>query len=378
MIKVSIIVPVYNVELYLRECLDSIINQTLKDIEIICVDDCSTDNSYIILDEYSKKDSRIKLLKHNVNKGLGPARNTGINVAQGEYIGFIDSDDYISLDYFENLYNTAKKYNSDIVSTLNIKLYEMHNNKIKHFYYSFKKKEYASTWNLYDIENPFSYNAIAPYAWNKIYRRDFLLSHELFFMNIKFGCEDANFTIKYMAHKPSISFNNKSIIYYRQRSNSLTNIVKNNIESTKSALIHMLDVLEYYSNNFPDLLDSIYFKVWVPIFNFYSGSSEIYKIELFNDIKKIAKKLYIKDYHINKKSIAEVDSYENYLSLISSNDYKDYLYRIYSLRKMSKINYQVTHADNYFKFFAINNDEYYFTIIIFGVKISIKKKWTII
>ena len=134
MIKVSIIVPVYNVELYLRECLDSIINQTLKDIEIICVDDCSTDNSYIILDEYSKKDSRIKLLKHNVNKGLGPARNTGINVAQGEYIGFIDSDDYISLDYFENLYNTAKKYNSDIVSTLNIKLYEMHNNKIKHFY----------------------------------------------------------------------------------------------------------------------------------------------------------------------------------------------------------------------------------------------------
>ena len=77
MIKVSIIIPVYNVEKYIPECLDSVINQSLKEIEIICVDDCSTDNSYNILLEYAKKDNRIKIIKHDKNKGLGPARNTG-------------------------------------------------------------------------------------------------------------------------------------------------------------------------------------------------------------------------------------------------------------------------------------------------------------
>lgn len=120
MIKISVIIPVYNVEEYLKECLDSVINQTLKEIEIICIDDCSTDSSYSILEEYAKKDSRIVLIKNKENMGVGYNRNIGIKEAKGEYIGFIDSDDYISEDYYENLYNTAKKYNSDVVNTLNI------------------------------------------------------------------------------------------------------------------------------------------------------------------------------------------------------------------------------------------------------------------
>ena len=120
MIKVSVIIPVYNVELYLRECLDSIVNQTLKEIEIICIDDCSTDNSYSILEEYSKKDVRFRILKNISNIGSGPTRNIGIREAKGQYISFIDSDDYISNNYLNDLYNTAIKYNSDIVNTLNI------------------------------------------------------------------------------------------------------------------------------------------------------------------------------------------------------------------------------------------------------------------
>ncbi len=86
MIKVSVIVPVYNVEDYLIECLTSIINQTLKEIEIICIDDCGTDNSINILKEYAKKDDRIRIISHKENKGLGPARNTGIKESKGEYI----------------------------------------------------------------------------------------------------------------------------------------------------------------------------------------------------------------------------------------------------------------------------------------------------
>ena len=113
-IKISIIVPVYNVEKYLEKCLDSLINQTLKDIEIICIDDCSTDNSLEILKKYALKDNRIKIITLNENHGQGYARNRGIELATGKYIGFVDSDDYVDLDYFEKLYCRAQKYNSDI------------------------------------------------------------------------------------------------------------------------------------------------------------------------------------------------------------------------------------------------------------------------
>ena len=121
MIKISVIVPVYNVENYLIQCLDSIINQTLKDIEIICVDDCSPDNSIEILEEYKNKDNRISIIRHSNNQGLGPARNTGLKHANGEYISFVDSDDYIDKNFLFYLYSTAKKYDSDVTNTINIK-----------------------------------------------------------------------------------------------------------------------------------------------------------------------------------------------------------------------------------------------------------------
>ena len=92
--KISVIIPVYNVEKYLRECLDSLLNQTFKDIEIICVNDGSTDGSLNILNEYASKDSRFIIINQN-NQGLSAARNNGLNVAKGDYVAFLDSDDYI-------------------------------------------------------------------------------------------------------------------------------------------------------------------------------------------------------------------------------------------------------------------------------------------
>lgn len=113
--KISIIIPVYNVEKYLAECLDSCINQTLEDIEIICVDDCSPDNSIKILKEYQQKDSRIKIFRHKKNRNLGGARNTGIENATGEYICFVDSDDYIDTKACQILYNTIKELDVDLL-----------------------------------------------------------------------------------------------------------------------------------------------------------------------------------------------------------------------------------------------------------------------
>lgn len=113
--KISIIIPVYNVEKYLRECLDSCINQTLEDIEIICVDDCSPDNSIKILEEYQAKDSRIKIFRHEINKNLGAARNTGLQAATGEYVWFVDSDDYIDTKACQILYDAIKEFNVDLL-----------------------------------------------------------------------------------------------------------------------------------------------------------------------------------------------------------------------------------------------------------------------
>jgi len=111
--KVSVIIPVYNTEPFLKRCMESVIHQTLKEIEIICVDDKSTDNSLEILRSYEKKDPRIKLVHLNENKGVAFARNKGLEISNGEFIGFLDSDDYIDRRYFEYLYNHSKNY--DIV-----------------------------------------------------------------------------------------------------------------------------------------------------------------------------------------------------------------------------------------------------------------------
>ena len=111
--KVSVIVPVYNTEQYLKECVDSLLKQTLTDLEIILIDDGSPDNSAYICDEYAKLDSRVKVI-HKENGGLSSARNAALDICKGEYIGFVDSDDFVEPTMFEELYNSAINYNSDI------------------------------------------------------------------------------------------------------------------------------------------------------------------------------------------------------------------------------------------------------------------------
>lgn len=114
MIKISIILPIYNVEKYLNRCMNSLLNQTLNDIEIIMVDDGSPDNSPKMCDEYAKKDSRVKVI-HKRNEGLGYARNSGLEIATGEYVAFVDSDDYIDLSMYAVLYDEAVSSNADAV-----------------------------------------------------------------------------------------------------------------------------------------------------------------------------------------------------------------------------------------------------------------------
>lgn len=116
-LKVSVIVPVYNSERYLRDCLESLLNQTLTELEIILVDDASTDKSFEIMAEYKSQYPKIKIFKSEQNKGQGASRNIGMSLVTGEYIGFLDSDDYVTPTMYENLYNAAKENNADIATT---------------------------------------------------------------------------------------------------------------------------------------------------------------------------------------------------------------------------------------------------------------------
>ena len=122
MIAVSVIVPVYNAEKHLRQCLDSLCGQSLPDIEFICVNDGSTDGSLTILNEYARKDGRFTVVDQ-ANCGSGQSRNNGLKVARGEYVGFVDADDIVSRNYFETLYAEGGNGECDIVATSRVRLF---------------------------------------------------------------------------------------------------------------------------------------------------------------------------------------------------------------------------------------------------------------
>ncbi|MDU6472960.1 glycosyltransferase family 2 protein [Intestinibacter bartlettii] len=226
--KVSIVVPIYNVEKYLEQCLDSIINQTLKDIEIILVDDGSPDNCPQMCDDYAKKDSRIKVV-HKKNGGLSSARNAGIEVAIGDYIGFIDSDDYIELDMYEKMYNIARESNVDFVMSDYYRVSD--EGKIKatldmnEGIYD-KKKIKKDIFPTLIMGDDINYGRLLS-VWNCLYKRELLYQNNLMFdEEVKYS-EDNLFSsiIGYKAN--SFYYMKGSYLYnYRYNPNSISKTYK--------------------------------------------------------------------------------------------------------------------------------------------------------
>lgn len=213
--KISVIVPVYNVEKYLERCLNSIINQSLKNLQIICIDDGSSDNSGVLLDKFALKDSRIKVI-HKTNEGVSVARNIGIQNAIGEYIGFVDSDDWISENFYEELYNTAKKYDADIVCTNILRVCSDSENKYFARYHNY---EYCTkSHKKYKLAKVPQQN----YVVNKIYKKSELMRTKLKFeAGVVF--EDVLFTHKVVYYMNSIASTPNTIYFYRNNVNSIVN-----------------------------------------------------------------------------------------------------------------------------------------------------------
>lgn len=253
MTKISVIVPVYNVEKYLSQCLDSIIHQTYKNLEIILVDDGSTDSSGLICDNYSQKDKRIKII-HKCQGGLSDARNAGLKIATGEYISFIDSDDFIDKNMYSILINNTQKYNSDIVWFNYYNYYSK-----KHFINSSIIKNN----DLYDLsssdkikfaKNLFYQYKMDAHVWAKLYKRSI-------FNNIKFPYgklfEDIFVLLPILSNAKIISTIPDCLYFYRNRSESIVNqyfkqnIIKN-IDFIESRIILAIN----YKNHFPNIPES--------------------------------------------------------------------------------------------------------------------------
>lgn len=213
-IAVSIIVPVYNVEKYLGQCIDSILKQSLKNIELICVNDNSTDNSLEVIKGFAKLDNRVVIINNSKNVGPGTSRNTGINVAHGEYISFIDADDWINPDFLKKLYSLAKKHDADFTMCLITNFDQSHGQM-------FTRGEFSHTPPQHLAGRAFSWKDISSdvfsiplHSFNKLYRRDFLARNNILFSDTYF-LEDHGFSLKTILLAKRISYIPERLYVYR-------------------------------------------------------------------------------------------------------------------------------------------------------------------
>ncbi len=249
--RISVIIPVYNVEKYLNECLDSVIEQTFSDIEIICVNDGSTDNSLDILNRYSINDNRIKIISQE-NAGLAPARNAGMKIATGNYIFFLDSDDYFyNKNVLEILYNKAIKTNSDLILSKAKAFYKGSNsrfkNKIKFLnnkFFNFKPVEHKQILPISFIELIENYPCT---SWGILYKRSFLKDNDIWFYNKRVIHEDNGFSIKVYSNFPTFTAITDYGVMYRIHNNSIMSSIeqKKTKKKKENVLISVNDAFDY-------------------------------------------------------------------------------------------------------------------------------------
>lgn len=243
---VSVIVPVYNVENYLARCVNSIINQTYKNIEIICVNDFSLDNSSTILKDLQDKDSRIKVIHHRKNKGVGGARNTGIEAASGEFLCFIDSDDEISEDYIFELVTFLTNSKSDMVFC-DVTFIDDDSS------YVCNKKPFDNiegSANVYDSQKKISRLVDAwPSPWNKIYRTEIIKNNKIYYTE-KEIYEDHAFYYRYISACKKICYLPKTLYKYRiNRPGQITTEVSSRIFDIFSVLEQLKPIFETSLND---------------------------------------------------------------------------------------------------------------------------------
>lgn len=311
---ISIIVPIYNVEKYLKKCIDSILNHSFSDFELILVDDGSPDNCGEICDEYAKKDNRIKVI-HKKNGGLSDARNAGIEIAEGKYLAFIDSDDYIEDDMFEVLYKNIVEYNADM--------------SVCGYYTCYKNTNIRNTEDnelkVMNVEDAIGHvHKISPGAWNKLYKKEV-------FNNIRYPIgrlnEDVFILMDLLNNCSTIVFDPQPKYYYIQRQNSIT---KMKFDDRKWDCVRAWELnLEYTIKNYPSKREIIEYKYIgsnIYILDTLIMMNNYKSLEDYKRIKKFIRKnilMIIKNpYVIPKRKLALI------AYMVSQETYKKMVYKL--------------------------------------------------
>ncbi|MCL2687123.1 MAG: glycosyltransferase [Methanobrevibacter sp.] len=323
-IKVSVIIPVHNSEKYLEECLNSVINQTLKDIEIICINDNSNDNSLAILEKYAEEDDRITIINNEENIGGGLSRNKGLKVAKGEYIYFIDSDDWVEKNTLEYTYNEAKKKNLDLVFFLAMN----YDNETKEFYeigyYNYSRLDesfFNRVFHPSEVKKIIFHMPVSPPL--KLYKKELLDN-----INAKFPKErvmhDNPFFYNVFLNAQRVEVINKYFYYRRRHGDSLMNM-------RGVCFSHIIPI----SNLIVDVFkkNKVFFEYKKPVLNRkvyiiridYNRMDEKYQKQFYKEIVKEFNKISEnskenEDYisNLNERNLTF------YLNILKSKSYSDF------------------------------------------------------
>lgn len=265
-IDISVIIPVYNVENYIDECVHSVLTQNFANMEVLCVEDGSCDDSLQTLKMLAKTDSRIRIIVHDTNKGLSEARNTGLRQAKGKYVLFVDSDDYIASNALKSLYDKAEEKGADIVYFDYIKFYD---STLK------KRNSNIKIWKNYDglytgrefLCMTLKDNQYKCEAWRQFLRRDFLVEHQITFLPGIFH-EDNLFSFYTAMEAQRVCNLNKELYYYRQREHSI--MQTKNIKRAQSMFVILGEIYIYWKTHSFTEEESYYIgKLWESLYQSY-------------------------------------------------------------------------------------------------------------
>lgn len=357
--KVSVIVPIYNVEPYLKKCIDSLLAQTLKDIEIILLDDGSPDNCPQICDEYAKLDSRIKVV-HKANGGYGHTCNTGIAMANGEYIGIVESDDWVSEDMYEKLYIRANSTNSDITkgayySVINT---EKDIKSVTHWVKKISKK--LDIFSLKDCADFIKYHTS---IWSAIYKTSWIKENNIKFVEDIRPYEDLPFIATVYSKANKITIMPDPVYFYR------TDAATSSMNAVRKTILNYITQRErnraiYLENGFfnGELLENYWHITYLSTKRFFNLPKNIYRKEFYKGMQR----LYLNATNDNcefknfdkkgKKDFQNIIKW-NYETYMLITNLLVIMRKIFSVSNISKRHKQITFLCIKFKLKRKNNKE---------------------
>ena len=295
--KFSVIMPVFNVEKYIRKSVDSVLNQTYQNIEVLLVDDGSTDNCPKICDDYAELDSRVRVI-HKKNGGLSDARNFGIDDASGDYVVFLDSDDYWSSDTaLEKAARKLEMEKSDVMLFFFKYLFEDENNRITEYNSEFEKIEINMESKKTQLTDLIKNNIYISSAWAKIIKRQLFKDNDLYFVKGVYS-EDIEWSARLMMCAGSFSVLNESFYIYIQRGTSIAHSLRRkNIVDAKNNVMKALAMADSIDEELKEAFMNYISYQYITVLNV----SCVCKDDIRDEIRDMKNYTYLLDYHWNQK-----------------------------------------------------------------------------